>query len=75
MEQFQGRCKIRVGYRGFKEFIYIHALRDVVKRMQDLEQSADVDMINLKTFLMYEVKKIFSLKLLCLGNNVFRLSQ
>ena len=32
--------------------------------MQDLEQSADVDMINLKTFLMYEVKKMFNLKLL-----------
>ena len=27
--------------------------------MQELEQSADVDMINLKTFLMYEVERIF----------------
>ena len=38
-------------------------MRDVVSRMQELEQSADVDMINLKTFLMYEVERIFMFNL------------
>ena len=31
--------------------------------MQELEQNADVDMINLKTFLMYEVEEIFVVNL------------
>ena len=75
MEQFQGRCKIRVG-KGLESLYTInHALSDVVKRMQDLEQSADVDMINLKTFLMYEVKGMFNFKLLYLRSLVFRRSQ
>merc|ERR1712110_1132046 len=55
-------CYIGIAAANFetlwKNFKDVAKLDDVVKRMQDLEQNADVDMINLKTFLMYETQPI-----------------